>query len=237
MNFVFVDDTGDIGLTNTDYFGLALFHVHSDNYDAIQKLTAECRWLCNIFDEFKTKAPKYGYGKIDSILAGLASFAENNIIWSSGLFIHKDYYGGRYLKWSELGISSNEWSYYLRNYLLRHLLEYHFSRDGIPRDDMDLVLDRFPLTENSRQNTIEYLNSKPQIPLREPFNIPKILHLTNASSTYTEGLQIAHLIADIVKQNAKIIPSAEYQKLRSFVSIIGFVGHRDQTTIKRYYSG
>jgi hypothetical protein len=233
MNFVFMDDTGDIGLNDTEYFGVALFHVHSDHYKAIRKLISQFRWLGHIFDEFKTRPPKKGgYSSTEHLIRGLASFADYNYIAASGLFINKNHYGGRFLSWTELDIPPDEWPYYLRNYLMRHLLEFHFSDENIPRDDIDLVLDRIMLTENQRQNTIQYLNSKAPIPLKEPFLIPKILHLTIADSEYTDGLQIAHLLADIVKKYAKgrELPK-KYIELRGFLNVIGFIGHKNSTTI------
>jgi hypothetical protein len=234
MNFIFVDGTGDICLNNTDYFGLALLQVHSDHYKAIRELVSQFRWLGHIFDEFKTKPPrKGGYSSSEHLIRGLASFAEYSYISATGLFIHKNYYGGRFLNWSELDIDKGEWPYYLRNYLLRHLLEYHFSNADVPKDDIDLVLDRVMLSEDQRKNTIQYLSSRAPIPLRRPFSIPRILHLTVADSEYTDGLQIAHLLADVVKKHAGEQLPEEYTQLRSFINIIGFIGHRDDKTIPK----
>ena len=53
------------------------------------------------------------------------------------------------------------------------------------------------LSESQRRNTIDYLNSKTEIPLRQQFRIPPVTYLTIANSEYIGGLEIAHVLADV----------------------------------------
>ena len=104
--------------------------------------------------------------------------------------------------WADDGIPESEWTYYLRNYLLRHLLEFHYQDRDIDTFTIDLVLDRIMLTEIQRKNTLSYLNSNPEIGLKRVFSIPHIEHLTIADSKYVNCLQISHILTDMVKNIA-----------------------------------
>lgn len=150
--------------------------------------------------------------------------ANNGFVFASGLFISKAYYGGRYLSWSDLDIPPSEWPYYLRNYLLRHILEFHFQRIGQSNEGIDLVLDRVMLTESQRRNTLSYLRSETLIPLKQPFSIPTIEYLTIADSEYVGGLEIAHVLAEVLREHAKGTIDAKMRALTDFMEIEYFVG-------------
>jgi hypothetical protein len=128
MNYVFVDETGDpgndIAKGASAHFGMALICIRDENYEAINLLLSQVHWLCGT-----AKAITLGNKPVRTLnlLRGLQELARNGIISASGLVISKENYGGRYLTWSDSNITPNEWRYYLRNYLLRHLLEFHFT--------------------------------------------------------------------------------------------------------------
>ena len=136
-----------------------------------------------------------------------------------------DRYGGRYLKGSDIEASAAEWPYYLCNYVLRHLLEFHFLRECmVSSGQMDLVLDRVGLSEAQHKNSLDYLNSRSTVPLRKPFSIPQIVHLTEADSRYVGGLQIAHLLAEVVKEHAKGSINGQLANLTNYMSVEHFLG-------------
>jgi hypothetical protein len=159
-----------------------------------------------------------------NILRGVAPLAEQGLVEASGLYIDKARYGGRYLTWADASIPRHSWRYYLCNYILRHLLEFHFSSGTWPNDTIDLVLDRVPLKEEQRVNTLEYLNSSSRIPLKRDFNIPRIAYLTTADSEYVEALQVVHLFADLVRDAAKSVISPEKSEVSQFLKIAAFLG-------------
>lgn len=229
MYFIFVDETGDpnshVPSGSSRYFGLALLLIHSDNVSAIRKALSHFRWLSGMFAEVK-KLPQQPIVSLN-VLRGIAPLAEQGIIEASGLYLDKImHYSGRYLTWSDYGIPPPRWPYYLRNYLLRHLLENHFCQGYYEDDSFDLILDRSGagLTEIQRMNTLNYLNSSTAMKLREPFRIPPIKHLTEASSEYIEALQIAHLLAELVKGHAKNTIMPEQLELSQFLRIAEFLG-------------
>ena len=104
-------------------------------------------------------------------------------------------------------------------------MELHFSNHSPPGDTVDLVLDRVTLSESQRKNTYDYLNSKTRRPLREPFAIPPIEYLTIGDSEYVGGLEIAHVLANILRETIKGEITPEIRAVSDFVKIEHFVGH------------
>lgn len=230
MNFVFVDDTGDPGSQLSKgasaYFGMALLSVKDNDYEAVRFLLSQVYWLCGTA---KSIVLGQHYIRALNLLRGLQELAKNGIVFASGLYINKEKYGGRYLAWSDIEVPQSEWPYYLRNYLLRHLLEFHFGEVNKTTEPVDLALDRILLNESQRKNTFNYLNSKTAVPLKQPFAIPTIAHLTIADSEYVSGLQIAHVLADILKEHAAGTISNNLKKLSDFMRIKQFVGEKKGT--------
>jgi hypothetical protein len=231
MRFLFVDETGDPGDAkgSTPYFGFALLEVHSGKYSAIRHLMSQIRWLRGIFGDLDRLSPKRDDNVVANLIRGLSILTVNDIIKVSGIFINKERYEGQYLKWTDKDVKREEWAYYLRNYLLRHLLEFNFEdREMADNDEIDLILDRVMLNEGQRKNTIAYLNSKTEMRLERKFAIPPVKHLTVASSDYVCGLEIAHILADIVKQKAMSDMSEKYAELTQFIRIKELEGHKQK---------
>lgn len=223
MNFVFVDEIGDPGNdTNrgaTPYFGMAAISVADKNYIAIRNLLSQIYWLHGT----ATTIDAEGENTIRAfnILRGLKELAVRKVLSASALYIIKSDYGGRYLTWSDYGIPEDKWRYFLRNYLLRHLLEHHFSAN-IPSGNIDLVLDRVRLSDDQLINTRRYLNS--EVELKEHFSIPPIRYVTNADSEYVGGLAIAHLLVETVKRRIKNDIPKLMDTLSDFVRSAPFKG-------------
>jgi hypothetical protein len=229
VRYVFVDETGDLGDTSlpgaTTYFGLAAISVTDSEYKVLRLLLSQIHWLRGTATSI---ALRRTYNKSLDLLRGLKELANHGVIAASSLYINKDDYDGRYTTWSNTEIVPSEWPYYLRNYLLRHLLEFHFAELGNLAEPVDLVLDRTLLNEAQRKNTFEYLNSKTAIPLRERFKIPPIKFLTIADSEYVGGLEIAHILADILRETIKGDITPEVDAVSNFIRINHFMGHNEQ---------
>jgi len=227
MNFVFVDETGDTGgelsQGSTPYFGMVAISIMDNDYKALRLLLSQIHWLRGTATSIELRRT---YNKSLDLMRGLKELANHGVILASSLYINKEDYGGRYLKWSDVEVIPSEWPYYFRNYLLRHPLEFHFTNIDNLTDPIDLVLDRTLLTESQRRNTLEYLNSETAIPLREQFRIPPIKFLTIADSEYVGGLEIAHVLADILRETIKGDITPEVKAVSDFVRIKHFVEHK-----------
>jgi hypothetical protein len=230
VNFVFVDETGDPGSDISKgaslYFGMVLLSVEDKDYEALRLLLSQIHWLRGTATSIVLRRT---YNKSLELMRGLKEFASHGVISASGLYINKKDYGGRYLKWSDVDVPPTEWTYYLRNYLLRHLLEFHFETLDPTTEPVDLVLDRVTLTETQRRNTYDYLNSKTQIPLRKSFSIPPVRYLTICSSEYVGGLEVSHVLADVLRETIEGGITPEVKAVSDFMRIKHFVGHKEKT--------
>jgi len=234
MIYVFVDETGDPGkrdilpFGSTPYFGMAAISITAKDYKALRFLLSQIHWLRGTATTIEFRRT---YNKSLDLMRGLKELANHGLILASGLYINKEDYGGRYLEWSDVEAPQSEWAYYLRNYLLRHLLELHFSGNNALTDSIELVLDRIILTERQRGNTHDYLNSKTEIPLREPFSIPHVEYLTICDSEYVGGLEIAHALANILRETIKGAIAQEIKTVSDFMRIEHFIGHKKKGLI------
>ena len=229
MQYVFVDETGDPGRKkgftwkSTPYFGMATFSIGDKEYSSLRLLLSQIHWLRGTASTIELRRT---YNKAMDIMRGLKELSNKGLISATGIYINKADSGGRYLTWSDMKVHQSEWPYYLRNYLLRHLLELHFSKKDPISDVVDLVLDRVTLNEEQRVNTHDYLNSRTEIPLREPFSIPKIEYITICDSEYVGGLEIAHVLADVLRETITETITPEVKALSDFIKIRKFVGHK-----------
>lgn len=179
MIFIFVDETGELGKRNifslgsTSYFGIAAISIADRDYKVLRLLLAQIHWLRGTATTIDSTKHIWAF----NFLRGLKELEAIGLISASALYIDKKDYKGRYLTWSDYNIHKDEWRYYLRNYMLRHLLEYHFN-SSIPREPVELIIDRIPLTKNQLENTHNYLNSQTLPKESVPFAIPYIQHLT-----------------------------------------------------------
>ena len=219
--FVFIDETGDTGRSGGSvHFAMSLLHVSASNYDAIRQLLAIVRWSFSLYSEIKLGTSKR---PAQRILEGLLELSREGVVTASGLCLVKEHYGGRYLTWCNLGVKEDEWPLYLRHYLLRHLLEFHFEHTP-SNGPLEIVMDRVSLSESQRANLLAYLNSRPPIPLETPFRIPTIETVTIADSRYVGGLQVAHVLAETLKDVACSKASSELEKLAQLMRLASFLG-------------
>ena len=230
MIFIFVDETGEPGKRNifspgsTSYFGLAAISIADRDYEALRLLLAQIHWLRGTATTIDSTNHIWAF----NFLRGLKELEAIGLISASALYIDKKDYKGRYLTWSDYNIHKDEWRYYLRNYLLRHLLEYHFN-SSIPNESVELIIDRIPLTESQLENTRNYLNSQTLPKESVPFAIPYIQHLTLPASEYVGGLEVAHLLADVLKRRIQNNIPPLMEELSRFVRTKHFLGEEKVT--------
>lgn len=224
MDFVFVDETGDPGRETgrSEYFGYSILQVSSNDYHILHFLISQVCWLCGSAKPMRWGERPY---RILNLLRGLKELADSGIITASGLFIQKSRYGGAYLEWADYDIPNSSWPYYLRNYILRHALEFHFTDCNTLDKPVEIILDRVIITEEQKKDTIKYLNSQTTIPLRESFRIPPILHFTLADSEYVHGLWVAHVLADMLRLQIKNDTQPMIEDLSSFMKTLCLLGH------------
>lgn len=226
-HFLFVDETGNPSSgTTTSYYGFGVVEVISSQYWKIRQILAEERWRQRFYKEFELNAKSY---PVLNVFKQLQELSENDLVAASGLFVRKDHYGGRYLKWSDVEqLTEDQWPHAFRNYILRHALEFHYADRLHDQRRIDLVIDRIGVNREQRKNLEAYLRSK--MPLQRPFDLPEIEHVTISDSEYTGGLQIADMIASVVKRAATDTLEAEVTEIARFIRIASFVGGQAPAT-------
>ena len=137
---------------------------------------------------------------------------EGKNLWASVVYLDKERYTGSYLKPGGQRPADPK---RFRNYVLRRLLEFHFGRCSVLSGQYDLVLDRFDMTLQDRENLLQYLSGNR--------HIPKPAYITHASSAYVDGLQIVHHFANGFRAAAE---GGTAPANLSFVSALDLTGAR-----------
>ena len=197
-DYLFVDESGDPGyaieptsgeLLSTPYYTAAVLHIVDDAFRYLNMHMSAFRFYSRLMNELKIPA---GREQFDTLMKPIGVLAENGAgIFASVVYLDKRRYAGRYLK---PGGERPQNPVRFRNFVLRRLLEHHFEKYPLLSNMYDLVLDRFDLTRNERENLAQYLARNRDIPTPD--------YITHASSIYVEGLQIVHHIANGFKSKA-----------------------------------
>ena len=210
QDFLFVDESGDPGygmeqnsgrLLSSPFFVLAALHLCDDSIPQINRHVAALRYLRSFDRELKLPAQQQYAGRLLGPIGQLAQSHYN--VWASVVYVDKEQYTGRYLKPTPEAETD---PLRFRNYVLRRLLQHHFSLHPLQSNQYDLVLDRVDMTAADRENLTTYLRSRP--------DIPPPTYVTHASSIYVEGLQVVHNIAnsyyDSLRDGHDLLPELSF---------------------------
>jgi len=179
-DYLFVDESGDPGwafdldsqeLLSSEHYVTAVLHICDDVFSKVNEHVSNFRYMTRMTKELKLPPEKEVFDRLIGPIGALAHSDEN--IWSSLVYLNKRKYDGQYLK---PGGTRPQDPLRFRNWVLRRLLEWHFSWAPLQSQQYDLVLDR-----------VDYLAGNHIIPT--PTNI------THAASIYVEPLQLVHHIA------------------------------------------
>ena len=197
-DYLFVDESGDPGyaieptsgeLLSTPYYTSAVLHIVDDAFRYLNMHMSAFRFYSRLMNELKIPA---GREQFDTLMKPIGVLAESGAgIFASAVYLDKRLYAGRYLK---PGGERPQDPVRFRNFVLRRLLEHHFSSFSLQSDRYDLVLDRIDMAKEERESLEGYLAGNR--------NIPRPNYITHASSIYTESLQIVHHIANGFKNTA-----------------------------------
>jgi len=222
-HFIFVDETGDLGPKGTPIFGFGLIQVSVIEYGRIREILAEKRWRRRLYRDFQIDP---GAQPASNLLIQLGELANFGKVSASGFYINKARYKGKYLVDEDSTRSEKiESSHLLRNYLLRRALEFHYSDlDDFVDRSLDAVIDRIAVNADQRRNLEEYLSSHKIIGLSKPFRIPRVDYVTISDSSYTGALQLAHLVAEVLKKSCLgLFPTAR-NSTNGFIKMAEFLG-------------
>ena len=190
----FLDDTGDPGERGKPYFGYAGIVLDRAHLAAFH----EARWqLRSSIGSWGERKYKRGRGPgFEAELRDMARLQNDDTLFAGAVIIDKARYSGPWLR--ELDGKPAD-SNFLRNYLVRKLLEQAF--DGVSYragDHIDVVLNRAGESHSVANNLLRYLNG--EWTEYGPFAFPVVQLVTHADSLYVEGLQAAHHLATLARE-------------------------------------
>ena len=214
--YLFIDESGDPGSGEGDsssYYAELLLHITDEDFPSFIKHVVSWRYIRGLALEMK-RPPK---GRDMGIfLRPFSELQRSGSISCSGVYLIKDEYTGPYLK---PGSPRGENPILFRNFIHRQLLEYHFSLHQPATSNIELIFDRFEMSHEAIKNLEDYL--------RGNIRLPDFKHITHADSLYTEALQVASQLVNLLKDIALGKASPEQEELLSFISL------RDITKIRK----
>lgn len=216
----FADDTGDPGAAGTEHFGYAVLAVERSNMRHITQIAAEFRVKHEMFLEAKAWI---GSPRFQDLISKVSSACNSGVILTGASILRKANYQGPYLR--DTAQAPRD-PHFLRNFCVRHALEVLFADVAFEeRDTLELVLDRVEYSDKQILNLRDYLNS---VYAKEgAFPFPRLKHVTHASSSYVEGLQIAHHLAELAHRVHMLADPDPAELARAFLRIKTLVSSRD----------
>lgn len=187
--FLFVDESGDPGVSGTDFYVLVGIHISEEVLNQIRPHLVAFRYHHEVAKEFKSQRwAKEFRPNTRKLLDPFAELTDAGLIVTTGIWLDKVTYrtgGGPYL--SGPGQTSE-----FRHYQLRRLLEIHRSRRAWS-DDLDVVIDRWNFDLEAHRNLQEYLRNNYRLR-------PRIAAITLVDSAYSDPIQVVDVYAALVKR-------------------------------------
>jgi len=195
IDYLFIDESGDSGTGEGDsskYYAELVLHVNDDSIPDIVRHIVNWRYIRGFNREMKVLR---GKNDIEIFLAPLGEMKGQNMISCSAVYLLKEDYTGPYLKTNS---PRGKDPIAFRNFIHRQLLEFHLSNYKAATSNLELIFDRFDMSQEAVSNLNDYLNGN--------IRLPYFKYITHGDSKYTDFLQIAsqlvNCIRDIISKDA-----------------------------------
>jgi hypothetical protein len=202
--FLFVDESGDPGVSGTDFYVLVGLHIAETVLDRIRPHLVAFRYHHEVAKEFKNQRwAKEFKPHTRKLLEPFAQLTEEGLIATTAVWLDKSTYvsgGGPYLS------GSGETAQF-RHYQLRRLLETHRSRREWS-NHLDLVIDRWDFDLSAHRDLEDYLRGNYRLR-------PRIAAVTQVDSAYSDPIQVVDVYAALVKRVIKNLAAEEEEALAS----------------------
>ncbi|MEF3692138.1 MAG: DUF3800 domain-containing protein [Candidatus Moraniibacteriota bacterium] len=207
-DFIFLDESGDPG-NFTDYYITGLIHVTDLSLKKLNIHLGALRYFGGVRNELKSTS--LNQLQKEHLLDVLKiSMHDGNFVKASAVFVNKKNYKGNYLEDNELYKKD---PIKFRHFVLRRLLEFHFSKEKAQSREIELVVDRFHSDESKEQQLRNYLRD-----IRIT-TLPEFIHIIQADSRYVEMLQIADWISGSVKEKFFVHKERNFNDLFSYIKV------------------
>ena len=178
--FLFIDESGDAGYNNPDsskYYAELVLSVTDSHLPDLNRPILNWRYCRNLIEEIKRPPKKGDLTKL--FLQPFFELERMNMIKCVCVHLKKSDYTGPYLKDTSYGGKNTR---RFRNFIHRKLLEYYFSLYTPTTEYIEIVFDRFEISDKDKVELEEYLSNN--------WNLPAFRYITHADSIYVETLQV-----------------------------------------------
>jgi hypothetical protein len=187
-DFLFIDESGDPG-SFSPYYILGLLHVTDISLKELNIHLGALRYFGSVKRELKSS--RVTKDQREQLLRIIGHCNQSTFVRASSIYVPKNEYQGVYLTDKpDQGADANRF----QNFMMRRLLEHHFSISKPQSNEVEIIVDRFFTSEEGENRMRHYLRDNKRGLL------PAFLHITQADSRYVELLQLADWIAGIVKE-------------------------------------
>lgn len=210
-DFIFIDEHGDPGppVTGSSHFASIALHTTDVSLQRLVECFADLRFYRQLYSETKNLDSNPALRpKLVEILRHLSAAHD---VHFSVTFREKSRYTGPYMDPVD-GIR-------FRNFQVRRLLEWHFSRHTVVTSECEVVFDRHSHSASQLDNLRTYL--------KDNYRLPTFTGLTAVDSRYVELIQVADLALRIWRRK-ELSRNPNYGTLD-----LSFVASRDISAMSR----
>lgn len=212
--FLFIDESGDAGYEKPDsskYYAELVLSVTDDCLPDLNRPILNWRYCRNLVQEIKRPPKKGDLTKL--FLQPFSELHRMDMIKCACVYLIKEDYKGPYLKDTSYRGKKPNW---FRNWVHRQLLEYYFSLHKPTAEYIEIVFDRFEISDKDKAELELYLARN--------WSLPKFRHITQADSIYVETLQVVSQLANLVQEVILGEATFDYR-------LLDFVSKKDITRI------
>lgn len=187
-DFIFIDESGDIGLKGTPYYSCSLIHVTNSNLKHLTESINKFRFFYDHYSEIHSRdLSPARLRKINNIINKKKRFFKTSVV-----YLNKEKYTGYYLR--DKGKRKANPNLF-KKYIYRQVIDLHFKKYILETNRVELILDKANLSEDDFINLKTYL--------KRWSLIPKIDSLIEVDSKYIDYIQLADVIASFFKPKIK----------------------------------
>lgn len=212
--FIFIDESGDPGNVleegaSSPYYAEIALQINKDNFKYFAEHVVAWQYILGRFDELKTLPANAQ--QLKRYIDPLIGLCDNNCLYCSCVYLIKASYKGPYFRVN----SYNPLKF--RNFVHRRLLEYHFGCFPVYDSDIELIFDRYRMSDSEIDNLEKYL--------RGNWNLPRFRYISHINSIYSGVMQVTSQLITAMKD--VILGTAEGSSKRD---LLNFIKLKDITT-------
>jgi hypothetical protein len=212
--FIFIDESGDPGNVLQDgasssYYSELALQINKDDFKCLTEHVINWLYINGMYNEIKTlpKNPKSLKRYVDPLI----NLCDNSTLCCSCVYLIKENYQGPYFRAEKYNAIK------FRNFVHRKLLEYHFQCFPPDGSVIELVFDRYRMSNQEKDNLETYL--------RNNYNLPSFGDISHVDSMISGVMQLTSQLVSATKDI--ILMDADDNKK----NLLNFIKFKDITKL------